>query len=39
MKLKKSGAGTDDLYKPKFAWFERDDSFLKGVTATTCQIT
>jgi hypothetical protein len=32
-KSKKSGVGTDDLYKPKLAWFEKADSFLRGVTA------
>jgi hypothetical protein len=34
MKSKKSGAGTNDLYKPKLVWFEKADSFLRSVTAT-----
>jgi hypothetical protein len=33
-KSKKSGAGTNNLYKPKLVWFEKADSFLRGVTAT-----
>jgi hypothetical protein len=33
-KSKKSGVGTEVLYKPKLAWFEKADSFLTGVTAT-----
>jgi hypothetical protein len=33
-KSKKTGAGTDDVYRPKLAWFEKADSFLRGVTAT-----
>jgi hypothetical protein len=32
MKLKKNGADTDGLYKPKLA-------LLRGVTVTTCEIT
>jgi hypothetical protein len=33
-KSKKSGAGTDDVYKPKLAWFEKADSFMRGITVT-----
>jgi hypothetical protein len=33
-KSRKSDVGTDDLYKPKLAWFEKADSFLRGVTVT-----
>jgi hypothetical protein len=30
-KLKiKSGAGADDVYQPKLAWFKRADIFLKN---------
>ncbi|KAK4882285.1 hypothetical protein RN001_005604 [Aquatica leii] len=32
LKSKKSGSGTDDLYKPKLIWFTRADSFLNNVT-------
>lgn len=32
-KSAKSGAGTDDLYKPKLIWFS-DASFLKEVSGT-----
>lgn len=31
---KKSGAGTDSLYKPKLIWFNRANTFLNEVTST-----
>lgn len=31
VKSKKSGSGTDDLYKPKLMWFARADSFLQSM--------
>ncbi|KAF5275138.1 hypothetical protein FQR65_LT16772 [Abscondita terminalis] len=31
VKSKKSGSGTDDLYKPKLMWFARADSFLRSM--------
>lgn len=31
LKSKKSGSGTDDLYKPKLMWFTRADSFLRSM--------
>jgi hypothetical protein len=34
IKSKKSGTGTNDLYKPKLVWFEKADSFLRSVIAT-----
>lgn len=30
---KKSGAGTDSLYKPKLIWFNRANTFLNEVTS------
>jgi hypothetical protein len=32
-KSKRSGAGTEDLYKPKLSWYKKADSFLNNVTA------
>lgn len=32
LKANKSGAGTDDLYKPKLFWFEQADTFLRSVS-------
>ena len=32
MRSEKSGAGIDDLYKPKLFWFYQADSFLRSVT-------
>lgn len=34
LKSKKSGSGTDDLYKPKLMWFARADSFLRSMVIT-----
>jgi hypothetical protein len=31
---KKSGAGADDVYQPKLAWFKRADIFLKNVVSS-----
>lgn len=31
LKSKKSGSGTDDLYKLKLMWFNRADSFLRSM--------
>jgi hypothetical protein len=33
-KNKKSGAGADDIYQPKLAWFKRADIFLKNVVSS-----
>jgi hypothetical protein len=33
-KSKKSGAGADDVYQPKLAWFKRADIFLKNVVSS-----
>jgi plasmid replication initiation protein len=33
-KSKKNGAGADDVYQPKLAWFKRADIFLKNVTSS-----
>ena len=30
---KKSGAGTNDVYKPKLAWFSKADVFLRNVAS------
>lgn len=32
LKSKKSGAGTNDIYKPALRWFEQADQFLRPVT-------
>ena len=32
---KKSGAGADDVYQPKLAWFKRADISLKNVSSRT----
>jgi len=33
-KSKRSGAGADDVYQPKLAWFKRADIFLKNVVSS-----
>lgn len=33
LRSKKSGTGTDDVYKPKLFWFKKVDEFLRGVSA------
>jgi hypothetical protein len=33
-KKKKSGAGADNVYQPKLAWFKRADIFLKNVVSS-----
>jgi hypothetical protein len=33
-KKKKIGAGADDVYQPKLAWFKRADIFMKNVVST-----
>ena len=34
IKSMKSGAGTDDIYKPKLAWYDKADAFLKKVVSS-----
>lgn len=35
LRSKKSGCGTEDIYKPTLSWFQQADNFLRVVVAAT----